>query len=83
MSIEQTIAGLTRANAIVQTRRLTEAVKIAPVGRGDFCLIEREHRYTSLPHGASGWVRSDCGCRYMAPTPPPPSPPLSCIFSGE
>ncbi len=60
MSIEQTIAGLKRANATVQAHRLAEAAKIAPATRGNFCLIEREHRYTSLLHGAyagyRGWT---------------------------
>jgi hypothetical protein len=60
MSIEQTIAGLKRANAIVRAHKLTEAAKIAPARRGNFCLIEREHRYTSLLHGAytgyRGWT---------------------------
>ena len=60
MSIEQTIAGLKRANAVVKAAKLTEAAKIAPAKRGDFCLMEREHRYTSLLHGAyagyRGWT---------------------------
>ncbi len=60
MSIEQTIAGLKRANATVQAHKLAEAAKIAPAKRGNFCLIEREHRYTSLLHGAyagyRGWT---------------------------
>lgn len=60
MSIEQTIAGLKRANAVVKARKLAEAGAIAPGKRGAFCLVEREHRYTSLLHGAyagyRGWT---------------------------
>jgi hypothetical protein len=51
MSIEQTIAGLQRANATVK------AARHAIAKRGMFALIEREHRYSSLLHGAyAGYV---------------------------
>lgn len=54
MSIAGQIETLKRANATVR------AAEIAPAKRGMFCLIEREHRYTSLLHGAyagyRGWT---------------------------
>jgi hypothetical protein len=44
----------------VQAHKLAEAAKIATAKRGNFCLIERRHSYTSLLHSAYagnvGWT---------------------------
>ena len=57
MSIEATIGQLTRANATVQAANRANAAQHAIAKRGMFAMIEREHRYRSLLHGAyAGYV---------------------------